>query len=85
MYCCLECGHVFSEDDVAVWKEDRGEWWGSPCYETLSGCPQCGGGYAETYRCACCHEWILGTYVKLNDGDRICDECYTPMELGDED
>ena len=40
-YKCLSCGHVFEEGEQACWTESRGEYWGSPCYETMSGCPVC--------------------------------------------
>lgn len=85
MYCCLECGHIFDENDIATWQEDRGEYWGVPCSESVSGCPQCGGDYVKTYRCGECGEWILGGYVKLESGKRICEDCYTTHELGDEE
>ena len=85
MYCCLECGRVFSEDEVLVWKENRGEYWGDPCFESVSGCPYCKGEYVKTYQCDICKEWILGGYIKLETGERICENCYTVYELGDED
>lgn len=85
MYCCLECGHIFNEDDISVWQEDRGEYWGMSCSESVSGCPQCGGDYVETYQCSVCNEWILGEYIKLESGERICEDCYTTHELGDEE
>lgn len=84
MYCCLECGHIFSEDEVSVWQEDRGEYWGMPCYESMSGCPHCKGEYVKTYQCESCNEWIVGQYIKLNSGERICEECYTTYDLGEE-
>lgn len=37
---CNNCGKTF--DEPASWRESRGEFWGSPCYETLYGCPFCG-------------------------------------------
>jgi hypothetical protein len=84
MYCCIECGHVFDEDEIVAWKESRGEYWGTPCSELISGCPKCKGDYVETYRCSVCNEWITDEYVKLNNGKRICDNCYVVYDLGDE-
>ena len=84
MYCCIECGHIFDEDEVLVWKENRGEWWGEPCYEKMSGCPQCKGNYVETYKCDHCNEWITDDYIKTVDNKRFCQECYMPMTLGEE-
>ena len=85
MFICLECGRIFNEDEIDVWEESRGEFWGMPCSETVDGCPSCGGDYVETYRCDCCNEWIDGSYIKLESGERICENCYTKYELGDED
>lgn len=84
MYCCIECGHIFSEDDVTTWQESRGEYWGTSCSETVSGCPHCKGDYVETHKCDSCGEWIDGAYIKLESGERICQNCYTTYELGDE-
>ena len=38
-YKCIECGCEFDEPI----KEERGEFWGMPCDETLAGCPHCRG------------------------------------------
>lgn len=54
MLKCLECGHVFSEYDLNTWEESRGEHFGIPCYEKMSGCPICEGDYEETVQCAVC-------------------------------
>lgn len=43
------------------------------------------GTYAEAHECDCCGEWITGDYIKTKDGKRYCENCYTTMELGDED
>ena len=85
MYCCLECGRIFPKDEVSVWKESRGEYWGTLCYESVSGCPYCKGDYVKTHQCNVCNEWIIGSYIKLEGGERICEDCYTTYELGDED
>ena len=83
MYCCIECGNVFDEEDVSTWKEGRGEYWGNPCSEDVCGCPNCAGNYVETHRCDCCSRWINDSYIKLESGERICVNCYTTHELGD--
>lgn len=36
---CNDCGKTF--DEPISWIESRGEFWGSPCFETLYGCPYC--------------------------------------------
>lgn len=84
-FVCLDCGHIFGEEDVSVWKECRGEYWGMLCYEEVSGCPICHGSYTTTYKCDLCDEYINGDYMKTEDGRRFCMNCLTPMSLGDED
>lgn len=81
MFVCLECQRTF--EDPECWEEQHSLDYGP--YEKWSGCPYCHGPYTEAYRCGCCEEWIDGTYIKLEDGDRICEHCYTIYELGDED
>lgn len=81
MWVCTSCGHLFSTPDY--WKERHGLDYGP--YESQSGCPQCGGTYVEAHKCDYCDEWIDGPYIKLESGERICENCYTKMELGDED
>lgn len=83
-FICLECGHVFDEEDIVRWQESRGEYWGAPCYETVTGCPACRGDYVETYRCSCCDEWIADDYVKIETGERFCNNCFMKFELGEE-
>ncbi len=78
-YVCLECYHIF--DEPKSWKEDRGEYFGSPCYEKFSGCPDCGGAYIETHRCDCCGEYInTDTYVEIGD-ERYCENCFMIKSL----
>jgi hypothetical protein len=48
IYKCVDCGHIFEEGEQAVWYEDRGEFWGVPCSERMTGCPICNGDYEET-------------------------------------
>lgn len=40
-YKCNDCEREFDEDEIAHWKESRGEFWGMPCYEEMCGCPFC--------------------------------------------
>lgn len=70
-YKCLECGHIFEEGEQARWRESRGEYWGTPCYEEMSGCPLCKGSFEETVRCEICGAEHLDG--ELNGG--VCDEC----------
>lgn len=70
-YKCYECGHVFDESDLDFWEEDRGEYWGTRCSETLSGCPKCRGDYAEAVTCDVCGKDFFEE--ELNNG--VCDCC----------
>ena len=49
-YICGECGHIFEEEEIATWSEDRGEFWGQRAYETMWGCPACFSGDIEEYK-----------------------------------
>lgn len=70
-YKCLSCGHVFEEGEQACWTESRGEYWGSPCYETMNGCPICKEEYEESTPCEICGSEHLED--ELSGG--VCDEC----------
>ncbi len=70
-YRCLECGHIFEEGEQARWSESRGEYWGTPCSEEMSGCPICKGEYEETTPCEICGSEHLE--YELTGG--VCDEC----------
>ena len=83
-FVCMDCGHIFDEEEVAIWNEDRGEYWGTQCHEEMRGCPRCYGSYVKAYKCDLCDEYIDGDYMKSADGQRYCMDCLTPMSLGDE-
>lgn len=84
MYVCLECRHICDEEDIITWKEDRGEYWGTPCYEEKSGCPHCKGNCVKAFKCDSCEEWITELYIKTDDGKRYCVNCYCQIEIGEE-
>ena len=71
MLKCLECGHVFSEYDLNTWEESRGEHFGIPCYEKMSGCPICEGDYEETVQCAVCGS----EHIEDELFGGVCSEC----------
>lgn len=78
-FICLECGNIFDEPEY--WEEYRGECFGTPAYETMHGCPDCGGAYVETYRCEACGAWIdTDTYVEIGD-EKYCENCFTIRKL----
>lgn len=79
MYLCLDCDNLF--EDPKEYSETHGL--SSPPYETWTGCPRCGGGYVETFRCDLCDEWVAGEYIKLKDGTVVCDQCYEINNIGD--
>ena len=76
MYKCIECDCVFEESEIAVWHESRGEFWGSPCYERVTGCPNCHGSYKEAVECENCGEWH--DEYELEDG--LCEKCREETE-----
>lgn len=71
MYKCLQCGHIFDEGEQDTWSESRGECFGFPCSEEMSGCPLCRGDYEKTVDCKICGSEHLRD--ELNMG--VCDEC----------
>ena len=81
MLVCIECGHLFEEP--AYWEETHGL--DAPPYEKMSGCSKCYGRYVKARKCDSCGEFIVGTYVKTEDGERYCENCYMVMDLGEED
>ena len=84
MFVCMECGHIFDDEEVDIWEDPIGEFWGVPCSVTTSGCPLCSGDYTKTYKCDCCGEYIVGDYIKTSNGKRFCENCYCGYELGEE-
>lgn len=59
MYRCCECGMAFKEEDIHYVEESRGEFWGAPCWETMSYSPCCDGDFVEyeingLYKCKDC-------------------------------
>lgn len=70
-YKCLECGHIFEDGEQDCWEEGRGEYWGTVCSETMSGCPLCRGEYEETTPCKICGSERLDD--ELFGG--VCEEC----------
>lgn len=69
MYKCLECYRVFDEPNE--WEEYRGECFGFPSYETMSGCPHCGGDYEEMFECEICGD----NYLEDDLIEGICEDC----------
>lgn len=76
-YKCVECNHIFDEGEQAVWYESRGEFWGSPCSERMTGCPVCKGDYDEVVQCKECGEWVWNDEV---DYDGLCEGCQEEKE-----
>lgn len=81
MWVCTNCGHIFEEPHR--WEERHGFDYGP--FEKFSGCPECGESYIEAHKCDECGHWITGEYIKTVSGQRICENCYNVMEIGDED
>ena len=41
-YKCNNCGETFDEDDAEERRDCVGEFWGSPAYDSVMVCPECG-------------------------------------------
>lgn len=70
-YTCIECGFEF--EHPAPYTETMGL--DEPPFYDYDGCPKCGGAYAETHICDHCMEVLVPPYVRLWNGDELCDEC----------
>ena len=55
-YKCLDCGHVFTEEEMASKSEYLTRLDNIPVYETRYACPACGGDYEEAHECEGCHD-----------------------------
>lgn len=78
-YICMECGHVFNEDDFASVSEDRGFVGNARAYEGIAVCPQCHSDeYEEAYECCLCHEELADENIqyRTEQGDAVCKDCY---------
>lgn len=49
MLKCIDCGRIFHISEAKTVCEDRGEYWGVPCHETMTACPCCESTYLEEY------------------------------------
>ena len=71
---CLDCGNVFSADEVERVQEYRGECWGSPAYEEELICPHCKSSDIEdAEECEICDSWCSAE--ELYDNGGICTAC----------
>lgn len=80
MYVCMDCGKLFDEPKII--KEPNE--FGTP-YETFAACPHCGGNFTTAHICTICGDYITDNYIKLDNGNRVCNNCYLNYELGEED
>ena len=80
-YICFECNCIFENPKLYVETHNLD----TPPYEEVYACPHCGGDYAKAIKCDECDKYIVGSYVKLKSGERICEDCYITYEIGDED
>ena len=69
MFKCYDCGATF--DEPKTYREQMGEHFGVPAYDTFACCPHCNGSFDEAVQCEKCEEYFFAD--ELNDG--ICDEC----------
>ena len=79
MFICLDCGEIFEKPKIFT--ETHGL--DSPPYEKFYGCPECGGSFAKTFECDICGNYIEDEYIITDEGDIICDSCYTVHSIYD--
>jgi hypothetical protein len=71
-FICIDCGKLFEDGQQARWSESRGEFWGIPCRETVTGCPSCKGSYVEAKFCRICGS-VHADEDELRGG--VCEDC----------
>ena len=81
MYVCVDCNGLFTTPKHYVEKHGLEN---SP-YEERDGCPFCGGAFVEAKECKCCGQYINDRYIKTNDDEYICRNCYIEYFIGDEE
>lgn len=75
---CEDCNSVFDHEDVKIRKENMGEHFGSPAYEEIACCPNCGAdGLVEVQQCEKCGEYFES--YELDDG--FCEQCQAETSL----
>lgn len=77
----MSCGFEFDNP-----KKFYGEWlehFGMPCREEYSGCPSCGNNYFETIKCSFCGQSIVGEYIRIDDGQCFCNNCFVKCSTGE--
>ena len=84
IYRCCNCGCTFREDEIHYEDEPRGEFWGQPCYETMSYSPCCESDFEEyeingLYKCKDCGKVydVDDLTIEVEDGEvhLSCPDC----------
>lgn len=78
MYICEECRNLFSEPTYT--SVQSLEWHGDNYPEVKAISPCCYAGYVKAKRCSICGEYIIGKYVRTENDDLICDNCYIELD-----
>ena len=50
LWFCEDCEQTFDEDEIVSRSEYVGEFWGSPAYQTVNYCPECGSDCIREYK-----------------------------------
>lgn len=80
LFICFDCQNIFEEE--GVWEEDSLEHFGTPCQETLKGCPSCySTSYGKAIRCMECGEYVCSDYIELKSGARVCEDCFIYRQI----
>lgn len=72
-YFCLDCEGVFTEPKQIT--ELHGERWDA--------CPFCGGSFVKAILCDCCKEYVTSDYIKTEDEQIFCDNCFLKYSIYD--
>lgn len=76
-YICNNCGAVVDTDKLRTVREEVGEYWGSPAYDSYGVCPCCGSeDLEEGEECVCCGE----VFPREEMYGNVCLDCFFEYE-----
>lgn len=77
MLHCNDCNNIFDKPQY-IW--EKNEFWGAVTSDKIEVCPICKSDNIELTdhlpKCECCNDICVGKYIKTDDGNYYCENCY---------